>query len=68
LKPTNLPKEDTMKQVHVPLKTNTEQPKMVLRKLGLLESRKQSKKKGFKQLRIVQSVNAGRVRGGHSFH
>jgi hypothetical protein len=57
-----------MKQAHVPLKTNSEQPKAVLRKLSFLEARTKKKKQGNKQLRIVQSVNAGRVRGGHSFH
>ncbi len=32
------------------------------------EKRFQLKNKNFKRLRIVQSVNAGHVRGGHSFH
>jgi len=57
-----------MKQAHVPLKTDSGQPKAFLRKLEMLESRKKTKRQGIKQLRIVQSVRAGHVRGGHSFH
>ncbi len=57
-----------MKQGHVPMKMDTEKPQTLLKKLSLLEARQKSKRRGFKQLRIVQSVNAGRVRGGHSFH
>jgi hypothetical protein len=33
-----------------------------------MQERKKTKKQGFKQLKMVQSVNAGHVRGGHSFH
>lgn len=57
-----------MKRSHVPLKMDTGQPKALLKKLSLLEARNKQKKRGFKQLKLVQSVNAGHVRGGHSFH
>jgi len=57
-----------MKQAHVPLKTDSGQPRAILRRLSVLESRKKTKKQDIKQLRIVQSVRAGHVRGGHSFH
>ena len=57
-----------MKQSHLPLKTDSEQPKTLLKKLSMIEDRKKLKKRGFRQLRMVLSVNAGHVRGGHSFH
>jgi hypothetical protein len=57
-----------MKQAHVPLKVNMASPKSILRKISLLEERKKKNKQGFKSLRTVLSVNAGHVRGGHSFH
>jgi hypothetical protein len=56
-----------MKQSHLPLKTDSEQPRSLLRKLSTIEERKKLKKRGFKQLKMVQT-NAGHVRGGHSFH
>jgi len=57
-----------MKQSHLPLKTDSEQLKTLLKKLSMIEDRKKLKKRGFRQLRMVLSVNAGHVRGGHSFH
>ncbi len=57
-----------MKQSHVPVKMDTEQPKSLLKKLSLLEDRAKPKNRGSKNLRIVQKVTAGHVRGGHSFH
>jgi hypothetical protein len=57
-----------MKQSHLPLKTDSEQPRSLLRKISAMQERKKTKKQGFKQLKMVQSVNAGHVRGGHSFH
>ena len=39
-----------------------------LRKSEALEKHLQSQKKNMKRLRIVQSVNLGHVRGGHSYH
>jgi len=57
-----------MKDSHVPLNMDTEQPKSLLKKLGMLESRRKKKNRVSKQLKIVQKVTAGHVRGGHSFH
>ncbi|HTY37168.1 MAG TPA: hypothetical protein VMH23_08650 [Bacteroidota bacterium] len=57
-----------MKQSHVPLKMDAEQPKSLLKKISQLEDRGKPKSRGFKQLKMVQKVNAGHVRGGHSFH
>lgn len=57
-----------MKQTHLPVKMEEDQSKALLKKLSLREARTKQKKQGFKQLKIVQSVSAGRVRGGHSFH
>lgn len=57
-----------MKHSHVPVKMDAEQPKTLLKKLSLIEDRKKLKGRDFKQLRMVQKVTAGHVRGGHSFH
>ena len=57
-----------MKDSHVPLNLDTEQPKALLKKLGILENRRKKKNRVSKQLKIVQKVTAGHVRGGHSFH
>ena len=60
--------EEGMKRSHVPLKMDAEQPKSLLKKISLLEDRSKPKNRGFKQLKMVQKVTAGHVRGGHSFH
>jgi hypothetical protein len=60
--------EEGMKRSHVPLKMDAEQPKSLLKKLSLLEDRSKRKNRGSKQLKMVQKVTAGHVRGGHSFH
>jgi hypothetical protein len=57
-----------MKQSHVPLKMDAEQPKSLLKKISLFESRTGPKSRTSKQLKAVQKVTAGHVRGGHSFH
>lgn len=57
-----------MKQSHLPLKTDSEQPRSLLKKMSVMEDRKKLKKRGFERLKMVQRVTAGRVRGGHSFH
>lgn len=57
-----------MKDSHVPLKMDTEQPKSFLKKLSILENRRKKKSRVSKQLKMVQKVTAGHVRGGHSFH
>ena len=60
--------EEGMKQSHVPLKMDAEQPKSLLKKISLLEDRNKPKNRASKQLKLVQKVTAGNVRGGHSFH
>ena len=60
--------EEGMKQSHVPLKMDAEQPKSLFRKLSLLEARSKPKNRSFRQQKLVQKVTAGHVRGGHSFH
>jgi len=60
--------EEGMKHSHVPLKMDAEQPRSLLKKISLLEDRNKPKRRGFKQLKMVQKVTAGHVRGGHSFH
>jgi nucleosome binding factor SPN SPT16 subunit len=63
-----LSQEEGMKQSHVPLKMDAEQPKSLLRKLSLLEEKNKPKSRGSRQQKLVQKVTAGHVRGGHSFH
>lgn len=57
-----------MKQKHAPLSTNAQETKSIQRKLALQRQQLQSKTKNPKLVRIVQSVTAGHIRGGHSFH
>jgi hypothetical protein len=57
-----------MKRTHVPLKLENEQPKALLRKLSFEETQGKAKKRGYREMKGVQRVNAGHVRGGHSFH
>jgi hypothetical protein len=64
----HISQEEGMKHSHVPLKMDAEQPKSLLKKLSLLEDRNKPKRRGLKQLKMVQKVTAGHVRGGHSFH
>ena len=68
LKPTITVEEECMKRSHVPLKLDTEQPKALLRKLSFAETQGKAKKRGYREMKAVQRVNAGHVRGGHSFH
>ena len=68
LKPTNTVEEECMKRSHVPLKLDTEEPKALLRKLSFVETRGKAKKRGYREMKAVQRVTAGHVRGGHSFH
>ena len=60
--------EEGMKQSHVPLKMDAEQPKSLLKRISLLEDRNKRKNRASKQMKLVQKVTAGHVRGGHSFH
>ena len=57
-----------MKQSHVPVKMDAEQPRSLLKKLSLLEERNKQKNRGPKHFKMAQKVTAGHVRGGHSFH
>ncbi|MCX6142304.1 MAG: hypothetical protein NTZ35_03700 [Ignavibacteriales bacterium] len=57
-----------MKRSHVPLKLDAEQPKALLRKLSFAETQGKAKKRGYREMKAVQRVTAGHVRGGHSFH
>lgn len=57
-----------MKRTHVPLKLDTEQPKALLRKLSFDEPQSKAKKRGYREMKAMQRVTAGHVRGGHSFH
>jgi len=57
-----------MKRTHVPLKLDTEQPKTLLRKLSFADTQGKAKKRGYREMKGVQRVTAGHVRGGHSFH
>lgn len=47
---------------------DAEQPKSLLKKISLLEDRNKRKNRASKQLKLMQKVTAGHVRGGHSFH
>jgi hypothetical protein len=57
-----------MKPTANPSKNEPKPNRPFLRKSEALEKRLESQKKNMKRLRIVQSVNLGHVRGGHSFH
>ncbi|MGA9365659.1 MAG: hypothetical protein WBW16_14950 [Bacteroidota bacterium] len=57
-----------MKPTTKPSKNEPKPNRPFLRKSEALEKRLESQKKNMKRLRIVQSVNLGHVRGGHSFH
>ena len=57
-----------MKRSRVPLKLDPEQPKALLRKLSFVATQGKAKKRGYREMKAVQRVNAGHVRGGHSFH
>jgi hypothetical protein len=49
-------------------KNQLKQSKPFFKTPPVAEKRFQLKIKNFKRLRIILSVNAGHVRGGHSFH
>ena len=57
-----------MKRSHVPLKLEGDQPKGLLKRLSIVETQGKAKKRGYREMKAVQRVNAGHVRGGHSFH
>ena len=57
-----------MKSGSPSFKNQQKQSKPFFKTPPIDEKRIQLKNKNFKRLRIIQSVNAGHVRGGHSFH
>ncbi len=57
-----------MKSPKLPLSNNPKELKSNLKKLTARDKRLNAKQRPEKRLKIVQSMNAGHVRGGHSFH
>ncbi len=57
-----------MRPANVPLSKELKPSKMLQRKLGNLDQKSKIKNQSTKRQRIVLSVTAGHVRGGHSFH
>jgi hypothetical protein len=57
-----------MKSGSPSFKNQLKQSKPFFKTPPVAEKRFQLKIKNFKRLRIILSVNAGHVRGGHSFH
>jgi hypothetical protein len=57
-----------MKPANVPLPRELKPGKMLQRRLGNLDLKSKIKDQSTKRQRIVLSVTAGHVRGGHSFH
>jgi hypothetical protein len=57
-----------MKTPNLPVTNDLKKLKSALKKIAENNRTYQDKQHAAKRLRIVQSVNAGRVRGGHSFH
>jgi hypothetical protein len=57
-----------MKYEDIPMKSDSKQAKMVLKKLERFQTQIKPKNENVKRLRIVQSVKSGHIRGGHAFH
>lgn len=57
-----------MKASTLPLKNSTKSSRQFLKKGQFFDKSLTSKERNGKRFRIGQSVTAGRVRGGHSFH
>jgi hypothetical protein len=57
-----------MTAVEVYDKTDIKTEKRLLRKLGKLKKKQIYIPDNSKQFRVVQSVKAGHIRGGHAFH
>jgi hypothetical protein len=57
-----------MRPANVPLSKEQKSNKLLQRKLGSLDLKSKFKDPSTKRQRIVLSVTAGHVRGGHSFH
>jgi hypothetical protein len=57
-----------MKSTTVPFKIDLKTQRLSPRKFEAVDRRFQIQKKNADRTRIVQSVHAGHVRGGHGFH
>lgn len=57
-----------MTAVEVYDKTDLKTEKRLLKKLGKLKIKQTPIPDNSKQFRVVQSVKAGHIRGGHAFH
>jgi hypothetical protein len=60
--------EDFMTSVETQDKRDLKTEKKLWRQLGKLKTKRKFTTDNTKQFRIVQSVNAGHIRGGHAFH
>ena len=49
-------------------KTDLKTEKKLWRQLGKLKKKQKSSPQNTKQFKVVQSVTAGHIRGGHAFH
>jgi hypothetical protein len=57
-----------MKTANIPLPKESKTNKALQRRSGAVDQKLRFKDQNIKRKRIVLSVNAGHVRGGHSFH
>ncbi len=57
-----------MTSVETQDKRDLKTEKKLWRQLGKLKTKRKFTTDNTKQFRIVQSVNAGHIRGGHAFH
>jgi hypothetical protein len=57
-----------MKTANIPLPKESKANRSLQRRNGAFDQRLRFKDQSTKRKRIVLSVNAGHVRGGHSFH
>ena len=57
-----------MKSTTIPIKTDLKNQRSSPRRFDATDRRFQIQKTNADRTRIVQSVHAGRVRGGHGFH
>lgn len=57
-----------MKALNFSSKNKTKETKIIGRKASQFDKRISRLNRQTKRLRIVQSVHAGHIRGGHSFH
>jgi hypothetical protein len=65
---STIDQEVAMKSPTLPLSNDPKELKSNRKKLAARDKRLHAKQRPEKRLKIVQSMNAGHVRGGHSFH